>query len=133
MKTPKGYINSLPEPRKSELMTLHKLITKHAPKLRPLFLESAHGDTIGYGKYSYKTKSGCSGEWYTIGLANRKQYISLYVLAVVNGKYLAETYKKKLPKAKIGRSCINIKKLEDVDLKVIEKLIKDAAKIGPPA
>lgn len=126
MPTPKQFIHSLEEPRKSQFKELDALIRKHASKLKPWVLSSAHGDILAYGKYDYATKSGCKGEWFTIGLGNRKQYVSLYICAIKDGKYLAESYAKKLPKIKIGKSCLNIKKLEDVDLKVIAKLVREA-------
>lgn len=54
-----------------------------------------------------------------------KNYISLYVMCTKDGQYLAESYKERLPKASIGKSCIRFKHLSDVDLEVIEQLLKD--------
>ena len=130
MPTPLQYINSLEEPRRSDIKTLHSLICKTAPKLKPFVLESAHGDIIGYGKQPYETKSGCKGEWFTVGIASRKQGIALYICSVKNGKYLAEIYQPKFPKLKIGKSCIMIKKLENIDMKAVESIVKEAASIG---
>ena len=47
---------------------------------------------------------------------------------VKDGEYLAEKYKEDLGKVNVGRSCIRFKKLKDVDLKALEKVIKLAAK-----
>jgi hypothetical protein len=50
---------------------------------------------------------------------------------VSDGKqYLAEKFKKELPKASIGRSCIRFKKLDDIDLKVIQQILKEAGKMA---
>jgi uncharacterized protein DUF1801 len=125
-KTPAAYLAELPEPRKKDITALHRLIRKAAPKLKPFML----GGMIGYGKYHYKSKSGREGDWAVILLANQKNYVSLYVCAVDDGKYVAETFKKELPKASIGKSCVRIKKLADVDLKVVERMITRAAKLG---
>lgn len=129
MPTPTQYLNSIEEPRRDQLKELHALIRKQAPKLKPWVLSSAHGDILGYGKYEYHTKSGCQGDWFTIGLANRKQGMALYICAIKNGKYLAEHYTKKLPKIKMGKSCLTIKKLEDVDIKVLAQLLSEAASL----
>ena len=63
-----------------------------------MWLFMLQGLMIGYGKYRYK-----SGDWCKIGLASQKNYISVYICAVENGKYIAETYKDALPKANIGK------------------------------
>lgn len=132
IKTPTDYFNSVEEPRRTWLKTLHGIIRKEAPKLKPFVLHTKNGDIVGYGKYSYETKSGCKGEWFSVGLSNKKGFVSLYVVAIKDGKYLPELYKKNIPKCKIGKSCINIKKIEDIDLDVVRSLIQDTAKSGPP-
>ncbi|QQS44216.1 DUF1801 domain-containing protein [Candidatus Roizmanbacteria bacterium] len=45
---------------------------------------------------------------------------------MIDNKYLAEEYKAKLPKANIGKSCIRFRKIEDIDLAVLEELIQKA-------
>jgi hypothetical protein len=70
--------------------------------------------------------SGREGDWCHVALANRAQYISLYVTASNEGGYLAESYKPKLPKTSIGKSCIRIRKLADVDLDVLRSLLTEA-------
>lgn len=124
--TPAEYLSALPEPRKTELATLHRLVKKAAPKLKPFML----GGMLGYGKYHYRSKSGREGDWCVIALANQKNYISLYVCAVDGARYVADAFRKELPKASIGKSCVRFKKLADVDLKVIERMLKRAAKLG---
>jgi hypothetical protein len=125
-KTPKEYLEGLVEPRKSELKALDELIRKTAPSLKTEMISGF----LGYGKMHYKTKSGREGEWFTIGLASQKNYISLYFCAVDGKEYLAESYKKKLPKASIGKSCVRFKKLENVDLKILEEMIRKTEKLG---
>lgn len=119
------YLASLPEPRKSDIKKLDLLIRKTVPKMKPFFLTNS----LAYGPMHYKTKSGREGEWAYFLLANQKNYISFYVCVVDGEQYLAEKYKKELPKTSIGKSCIRFKKLEDVDLKVIEKILKEADKL----
>lgn len=129
--TPVAYIQSLQGERKKEIQTLHALIKKNAPNLTPFIQHTPSSDIIGYGKYAYKTTSGCKGDWFVIGLASRAQYISLYVLCTVDGTYLAQHYTGKLPKANIGKSCIRFKHLSDVDIDVISELVARAAALAP--
>lgn len=125
-KTPDEYISLLEEPRKSEIQTVHKLIRKTVPDLKPFIISGM----IGYGAYRYKSASGREGEWAVIALASQKNYISLYVCSVKDGHYLTEEYKALLPKTSIGKSCIRFKKVADIDIKVVEKMLKEAEKLG---
>jgi hypothetical protein len=84
---------------------------------------------IGYGSYHYKYASGREGDCAIIALASQKSYISVYITASENGEYVAEKHKAELPKASIGKSCIRFKKLAEIDLKVLEKLVKLGAKV----
>lgn len=122
-KTPERYIEELQEPRKSEIAALDRLIRELAPKLEP----HMRNGMIGYGVYQYEYESGRKGEWFAMGLASNKNYISLYCCAVVDGQMLAETYKPRFPKANIGRSCIRFKRLDDVDLEAVKSLIMETS------
>lgn len=124
-KTPQEYINQIEEPRRSEIQKLHNLILKTVPNLKPAMYHSV----IGYGKYHYKYASGREGDWFAVGLASQKNYISAYLCAVEDNQYLAEKNKDKFPKASVGKSCIRFKKLDDIDLKVLKELIGKNAKI----
>lgn len=128
MSTPTQYINSLEGDRKKEVRHLYDLIKKTIPKEKPFLYGKGTQAIIGFGKYQYRTKSGCEGDWFSVGLSSRKQYISLYICGVKDGKYIAELFKKKLPKAKIGKSCVTFKTLEDVDEKILIELTKLAVK-----
>lgn len=119
-KTPQEYIESIPEPRKTDFLKIYSLIQKTLPHEKPFILSGM----IGFIPYHYKTKTR-EGEWFIVGLSNRKDYISIY-LCVADGKdYIAEKHKKDLPKASIGKSCIRIKKVEDIDLDILAKVIKE--------
>jgi len=122
-KTPKEYISMIDEPRRSEIKKLDEFIRKLIPDEKPFIISGM----IGYGKYHYKYASGREGEWMKVALASQKNYISVYVCAVSkNGKYVAENYKKKLPKANIGKSCIRFKRTEDIDLKILKQIILES-------
>lgn len=122
--TPKEYIELLEEPRKSEIKKIDAFIRKTVPNLKPFFIYNM----LGYGKYHYKSKSGREGDWSLIGLASQKNYISIYVCALIGDKYIAEAYKSKLPKSSIGKSCIRFKKFEDIDFDILGEILKKAEK-----
>ena len=126
-KTVAEYIHLLAEPRRTEIKKLHDFISKTVPGLKPHIMNGM----IGYGTYHYKYPSGREGDWSLIALASQKNYISVYVCALEKGKYIAELYKEKLSKASIGKSCIRFKKLEDMDLKVLQGILLKALKSTP--
>jgi len=120
----KEYLAMLTPDRKKQIEFLHKFIQKSVPKLKPVFAYNM----LGYGSFKYKNYKKQIIDWPIIALASQKNYMSVYVCAVTDGKYIAETYKKELGKVSVGRSCIRFKRLEDLDLKVLSKVIKLAAK-----
>lgn len=125
-KTVEEYLASVPEERREIMQKLHQLITKAVPNLKPRLVYGM----IGYGTYHYKSKSGREGDWSMVLLANQKNYISVYVCAVENGKYIAESNKDRLGKVSVGKSCIRFKKLEDINLDVLVELCEKAEKLG---
>lgn len=123
--TPEEYLEQVEDSRKPDMLKLHALIRKAVPKLTPVMASGM----IGYGTYHYKYASGREGDWPIVALANNKNYISVYVCASEDGQYCAERYKHELPKASIGKSCIRFKRVSDIDLKVLEKIVREGARI----
>jgi hypothetical protein len=123
-KSVKEYLDMLPKERHEPLQFLHKFIQKIAPSLKPNFLYNMPG----YGSFKYKNYKKEILEWPIIALASQKNYISVYVCAVDKGKYIAEKYKNELGKVSVGRSCIRFKKIEDLNLKTLGKVVKLAEK-----
>jgi Domain of unknown function (DU1801) len=123
------FIARLEEPRRTEIQCLHDLITETAPDLEV----QAGKDMIGYGPFHYRYASGREGDAHLLALSPRKNYISLYVLCTQDGAYLAESYKARLPKADIGKSCVRFKRTGDIDLGELRALVAEAVRLGPPA
>jgi hypothetical protein len=123
-KTIKDYIESVPDDRKEDILALDTLIKSQVPSLKPYFASNM----LGYGKFKYLDSKKVVQNWPVVALANQKNYISLYVCAVDGGEYLAEKYESELGKVSIGRSCIRFKKLEDVNLPGLKKVLKLATK-----
>ncbi len=79
------------------------------------------GSIIGFGKYHYKSeRSRQEGDWPLIGFSPRKAAISLYVYS---GQAEHEHLLQGLGKFKMGKACIYVKKLSDIDLDVLKKLM----------
>lgn len=120
----KEYMDQLPEERKTILKELDRLIRSNAPDLKPTFSYNMPG----YGAFQYTNYKNEVIDWPTIAIASQKNYVSLYVCAVEDNQYIAEKYKDDLGKVSVGKSCIRFKKLEDVNLETLKKVIKLAAK-----
>lgn len=119
-----SYLQLVPEERKEMISFLHEFIQETVPALKPYFAYNM----IGYGSFPYKNYKKEIVDWPIISLANQKNYVSVYVCAVVDGQYIAEKFKDKLGKVAVGKSCIRIKKLPDIDLDGLKKVILAAAK-----
>ncbi len=119
-KTHAEYIAAVEEGRRDDIQRLHDLIREVAPELEP----TMEFGMMGYGKYHYRYKSGREGDWMKLGVANNKRYISLYCCATLDGAYVAEGFRERLPKADIGKSCVRFKRLSDLDEDVLEELIR---------
>jgi hypothetical protein len=78
---------------------------------------------VGFGSYHYKYASGREGDWFLTGFSPRKQSLTLYIMA---GFSRHDTLMSKLGKFKTGKSCLYIKRLEDVDRDVLKELIKES-------
>ncbi len=80
---------------------------------------------VGFGEYHYKYDSGREGDFLITGFSPRKQALTLYVIP---GFKHFEPLMNKLGKYKTGKSCLYIKRLADVDEKVLKKLIDGSVK-----
>ena len=123
-KTINDYLASLPADRKAMIKELDSIIRKAAPKLKPHF----SANMMAYGSFQYTNAKKELLDWPVIGIANRKANVSVYVCALEGKEYIAEKYKHDLGKVKVGKSCINIKKLEDLDITAFKKILKLAEK-----
>jgi hypothetical protein len=81
---------------------------------------------VGFGSFHYKGKSGREGDWPIIGFSPRKQNLSLYLMMYGFDRHAALL--QKLGKHSLGKGCLYIKRLSDVDLPTLKKLIKASVK-----
>lgn len=83
------------------------------------------GDSIvGFGSYHYRYASGREGDWFLTGFSPRKQALTLYIMSGF-GEY--EELLDKLGKYTTGKSCLYVKRLEDVDLPTLRELVRRSA------
>ncbi len=117
------FINSVKdETKRKDSFTILKMMQK-ASKEKPKMWGSS---MIGFGNKIYKSPAtGREVEWFKIGFSPRKTNISLHLVLDIK-KHSTEL--KKLGKHKTGVGCLYINKLDDIDVKVLEKLIDTAAK-----
>lgn len=106
------------EQKISDSLELIKLMTHwsgHEPKM--------WGPTIiGFGSYHYKYASGHEGDAPMLGFSPRKAQFSLYVYSKTQR---SDELLKKLGKFKMGKACIYIKKLSDIDISILEEICKE--------
>ncbi|HMQ52658.1 MAG TPA: DUF1801 domain-containing protein [Anaerolineae bacterium] len=82
------------------------------------------GDSIvGFGRYHYRYASGREGDWFLTGFSPRKQNLTLYIMA---GFDQYEALLAQLGKFKTGKSCLYIKKIEDIDLPTLRQLVQQS-------
>ena len=127
---PADFIASLPEDVRPDMERLDagiSAVMADHPKTmwEGTFWGGSDQTIIGYGDLKYDRPTG-TVEWFMVGLAPQKNYISVYVNAVGDGGYLAEEYADRLGKAKIGKAAISFKSIEDIDLDALLELVARA-------
>ena len=111
------FINSVKDEQKRKdsfvILEIMKKASGEAPKMWGASL-------VGFGKLRYKSPaSGREVDWFKIGFSPRKANLSLHLMDLQVHTAALE----KLGKYKTGKGCLYINKLEDIDLKILEKII----------
>lgn len=118
--TPKQFIAALDDgPRKMDAETLVKWMTA-VTDLKPKMWRPS---IIGFGRYHYKYASGREGDMCLVGFSPRKANTVIYVQTGFAG---LDDKLARLGKHKTGQSCLYISKLADVDLDVLEEIVRDS-------
>ena len=127
----KDYIGSQPEPKRSELQTLHQLTLQVLPNCKLWFDTGKNSEnktvsnpTIGYGSLTIKYADGKTRDFFQIGLSGNTTGISLYIMGIKDKTYLARTFEKKLGKASVTGYCIKFKTLKDINIDILEQVIR---------
>jgi hypothetical protein len=113
--------------REEELRRTDELVMAAAPGIDRQLVPMGSGAMLGYGLMPYKPKSAKETTmWPLIALAAQKRHLSLYVCAVVDGEYLAESRADRLGKVSCGKSCIRFTSLDEIDPDELSALVCDA-------
>jgi hypothetical protein len=111
-----AFIDALPDDKRADAKTLIKLMREATGEKPKMWGPSI----IGFGAYHYKYPSGREGDSLLVGFSPRKPATVLYGLL---GNADTDALLARLGKHTMGKGCLYIKKLADVDLKVLEILI----------
>jgi hypothetical protein len=118
-----GFLKTVKDEQKREdcfeILKIMKQVTKEKPKMWGTSI-------VGFGSYHYKGASGREGDWLLTGFSPRKENLTLYIMG---GFDPHKDLLKKLGKYKTSVGCLYIKKLEDVDKKVLKELIAGSVKV----
>ena len=128
----KNYMDSLPEPKRSDMEALHKQVLQLLPKSTLWFLDGkddkgkmVSNPSIGYGLRTIKYADGKTKEFYQIGISANTTGISVYIMGIEDKTYLPETYGKKIGKASVTGYCIKFKTLKDIRMDALEEAVRD--------
>ncbi|MDZ7719787.1 MAG: DUF1801 domain-containing protein [Balneolaceae bacterium] len=118
----KSFIDSLDDQQKIadsySLLELMKEVTGCEPKMWGASI-------IGFDQYHYKYESGREGDFLKVGFSPRKREMSIYLMCSLDkNKELLS----KLGKHRTGKSCLYVKKLDDIDMDVLRNLIEESVK-----
>ena len=115
-----AFLNGIEDEKKRQdcftVLEIMKQITKAEPQMWGTSI-------VGFGTYHYKYESGREGDWLVAGFSPRKQNLTLYIMA---GFSRYDELLSKLGKFTTGKSCLYIKKIEDIDLPTLKELIKQS-------
>jgi hypothetical protein len=114
------FINSVKdEATRKDCFVLFELLKKTMKEEPKMWGNSI----VGFGTFHYKGKSGREGDWFVTGFSPRKQNMTIYFCL---GFKQLEPVMKKLGKYKISAgSCLYVKKLSDIDMKVLKEMLKE--------
>jgi len=126
-----AYINSHPEPKRSDMQSLHQVILQLMPDCKLWFLDGKNSENktvsnpnIGYGAYTINYADGTTREFYQIGLSANKTGISVYILGIKDKTSLARNFGEKLGKASVSGYCIKFRSLKDINTEILEEAIR---------
>lgn len=118
-----AFLESIPnEQTRADCLEIVKMM-KQAAKAEPAMWGSS---IVGFGEYMLTYANGSQLPWPLIAFSPRKQYITLYIDPGIEGY---ENRLKKLGKHSTAKVCLYIKKLADVDKKVLKEIIVDSVKM----
>lgn len=118
----KSFINNIPdEQMRADCTTIAEIMEKTTGCKPQMWGEAI----VGFGTLTYKNAAGKGVDWLITGFSPRKQNLSLYIMT---GFEAHEELMSKLGKHSTGKSCLYIKRLSDVHMPTLKKLITQSVK-----
>ena len=112
-----GFLKRIPDAdRRQDCRTVLQIMRK-ATRAEPKMWGTG---IVGFGSYPYKYAGGREGEWPLVGFAPRKGDLTLYLMTGLDAHAHLLS---KLGKHRTGKSCLYIKRLSDLDLKVLQEIV----------
>ena len=117
------FIEGITDPvKKSDCKKVRQIMQKATGKRARMWGSSI----VGFGEYHYRYESGREGDSFLTGFSPRAQSLSVYIMPGFKD-YAAQL--KRLGKHKLGKSCLYIKRLDDVDVDVLTEIINDSVRV----
>lgn len=123
----KDYIATQPEPKRSDMQQLHRIILALMPACKLWFLDGkdekgkiVSHPNIGYGSQTIQYANGKSRDFYQIGMSANTTGIPVYIMGVDDKKYLARKFAPQLGKATVTGYCIKFKTLSEIKMDVLK-------------
>lgn len=113
-----AYIAGLDSPQRREDARVLDGLFRRATGFQPRLWS---GKMVGYGRYDYTYESGHSGSWFATGFAVPDRQVTVYIMPGYSG---FPDQMARIGKVRHGKSCLYITRLADIDLAVLEELVR---------
>ena len=126
------YLESVPEPKQSDMRSLHSIILGMNPGCKLWFLDGkdesgrvVSNPSIGYGTLNKQYANGKIKEVFQAGISANSAGLSVYIMGIGEKKYLQEKYGDSIGKANVTGYCIKFKALRDINQHILRDAIQD--------
>ena len=126
------YLESIPEPKQTDMRRLHGAILEMNKGCKLWFLDGkdesgkvVSNPNIGFGTLTKKYADGKTKEIFQVGISANSAGLSVYIMGIDDKKHLQDKYANAMGKASITGYCIKFKALKDIDMEILKAAIQD--------
>jgi hypothetical protein len=116
----RGYLGAIEDPQRRAdcraIAAIMRRVTTHAPKMWGPGI-------VGFGRYHYRYATGREGDMCLVGFSSRRPDISIYLAPGLGNR---EALLRALGKHRTGKGCLHVRRLADIDLRILERLIRES-------
>lgn len=131
----KAYFADQPEPKRSDMLALHRMVQGLMPKCKLWFMDgkdekgkTVSNPSVGYGLRTIKYSNGATKDFYQVGISANTTGLSVYILGIEDRKYLSQAFGKTIGKASVTGYCIKFKALTDIDVNILKTAVREGVK-----